>query len=95
MTPKEKAQELIDKFHIKVHDREGTSAMNEFEAKQCALIAVDEILEVYKTNWNIDNTYWQEVKKEILIPITKVNGIKVDDENISVTTSDVWSPKTN
>ena len=76
MTPKEKAKELIDKFHIKVHDREGTSAMNEFEAKQCALIAVDEILELTKRptynpfDWNeITGTYydkyWQEVKEEI------------------------------
>ncbi len=28
MTPKEKAQELFDKFRVKVHDRDGTSAMN-------------------------------------------------------------------
>ena len=33
MTPKEKAEELVDKFHIEVLDRDGTSAMNEFEAK--------------------------------------------------------------
>jgi hypothetical protein len=45
MTPKEKAEELFDKFRVKVHDRDGTSAMNGFEAKQCALIAVDEILQ--------------------------------------------------
>lgn len=45
MTPKKKAIELVDKFHIEVLDRDGTSAMNEFEAKQCALIAVDDILE--------------------------------------------------
>ena len=95
MTPKEKAQELIDKFHVKVHDREGTSAMNEFEAKQCVLIAVDEIIDAVKDLEKWSYIYWQEVKQEILIPITKVNGIKVDDENISVTTSDVWSPKTN
>ena len=44
MTPKEKAKELVDKFHMKVLDRDGTSAMNGFEVKQCALIAVDEIL---------------------------------------------------
>jgi len=44
MTPKEKAIELFDKFRVKVHDRDGTSAMNGFEAIQCALIAVDEII---------------------------------------------------
>ena len=75
MTPKEKAEELIDKFYIKVYDREGTSAMNEFEAKQCALIAVDEILNDYSYMQNVRNAnsnqihsrrvYWQEVKQEI------------------------------
>ena len=74
MTPKEKAKELVDKFHMKVLDRDGTSAMNGFEVKQCALIAVDEILTVVnfyeKQNCRllIDNMkvlYWQEVKQEI------------------------------
>jgi hypothetical protein len=74
MTPKEKAEELVDKFHMKVLDRDGTSAMNGFEVKQCALIAVDEILTVVKfyekqnCRLLIDNMkvlYWQEVKQEI------------------------------
>ena len=68
MTPKEKAQELIDKFHIKVHDREGTSAMNEFEAKQCALIAIEEILHAleYKEIANHEELcFYEEVKREI------------------------------
>jgi hypothetical protein len=74
MTPKEKAIELVDKFHMKVLDRDGTSAMNGFEVKQCALIAVDEILTVVKfyekqnCRLLIDNMkvlYWHEVKKEI------------------------------
>jgi len=70
MTPKEKAEELFDKFRVKVHDRDGTSAMNGFEAKQCALIAVDEILKAVD---NPDEKYlmkyivkhWSQVKKEI------------------------------
>ena len=68
MIPKEKAKELIDKFHLKVLDREGTSAMNGFEAKQCALIAVDEIIEALEiNNWqNIKQiAYYKEVKQEI------------------------------
>jgi len=70
MTPKEKAEELFDKFRVKVHDRDGTSAMNGFEAKQCALIAVDEIISVLADLNGIYNitpafTYWQEVKQEI------------------------------
>jgi hypothetical protein len=56
MTPKEKAQELFDKYF------EVTN--NYYQAKQCALIAVDEILSViHPTPYNV--YYWQEVKKEI------------------------------
>jgi hypothetical protein len=58
MTPKEKAQELFDKYF------EVTN--NYYQAKQCALIAVDEILDTIK--WCIGDSqveYWQEVKKEI------------------------------
>jgi hypothetical protein len=69
MTPKEKATKLFDKFRVKVHDRDGTSAMNGFEAKQCALIAVDEILDVITSIYDYDfeklNPYWEEVKQEI------------------------------
>jgi hypothetical protein len=68
MTPKEKAEELIDKFHIKVHvsfvENSIPSVVNALmlydSAKQLALIAVDEIL---KLRMNIPS--WQEVKKEI------------------------------
>jgi len=57
MTPKEKAEELIDKFRI-------TKAITESYAKQCALIAVDEIFNVIlHTPYNV--YYWQEVKQEI------------------------------
>jgi len=62
MTPKEKAKELMDTifyrtYHIKSED-----------AKQCALIAVDEIIKdrekLFEHYW-IDLKYWQEVKQEI------------------------------
>lgn len=42
MTPKEKARELVEKYH----DEFG---MLWYLAKQCALIAVDEILNQFKT----------------------------------------------
>ena len=77
MTPKEKAQDLIDKFHIKVHDREGTSAMNEFEAKQCVLIAVDEIIDAVKDLEKWSYIYWQEVKQEIETYNTKQHIIEI------------------
>ena len=64
MTPKEKAEELFFKFR-KLES--GESWINNTNAKQCALIAVDEILnndgftrlDIYLTE------YWQEVKQEI------------------------------
>ena len=67
MTPKEKAQELFNKYlEINYHY---------YQAKDCALIAVDEIIGIipyekrqrafidayYRNN----TSYWQEVKKEI------------------------------
>ena len=75
MTPKEKAEELFNKFHIEVLDREGTSAMNGFEAKQCALIAVDEIIRTLNDDIRDINVvgnilldlleWWREVEQEI------------------------------
>ena len=71
LPPKEKAQELVDKFRINVLDYEG-SGLNTFKAKQCASIAVDEILwHIIKYSdsskeYVIENSeYWQEVKQEL------------------------------
>jgi hypothetical protein len=60
MTPKEKAKELYDKFlYINLY------TMNRNEAKQYALLAVDEILKVaFYTNDEIYEHYIQ-VKQEI------------------------------
>lgn len=68
MTPKQKAEELVDKFHIKVHvsfvENSIPSVVNALmlydSAKQLALIAVDEILKL-----RVNIPYWQEVKEEI------------------------------
>lgn len=65
MTPKEKAKELVDKFYEIL-----PYWVNEQDAKQCALIAVDEIIKLrkgyfYCTNPMQDESYWQEVKTEI------------------------------
>ena len=73
MTPKEKAKELYNKMY--------DYSLFEEEAKRCALIAVDEILETTKVKWATQRKfpngeykfwkgvaykkYWQEVKKEI------------------------------
>ena len=67
MTPKEKAIELFEKMY--------EYAIFDEAAKQCALIAVDEILSMlaYIKNYINDDMgkigayliYWQEVKQEI------------------------------
>jgi hypothetical protein len=64
MKAKEKANELGNKYYQFVAD----SNYPEYLAKQCALIAVDEILNNYyknhfQTGKKID--YWLEVKQEI------------------------------
>lgn len=59
MTPKEKAKELFEKMY--------EYAIFDEAAKQCSLIAVDEILfitEMYNDTY-AETTYWQEVKQEI------------------------------
>jgi hypothetical protein len=72
MTPKEKANELVLKF--KELPEEGTLMWYlSFEiAKKCALITVDEILNILNDYWNqdckINHTkigYYEEVKQEI------------------------------
>lgn len=63
MTPKEKAEELLRKMqrgHIEI--------ISGHRTKQCALIAVDEIINELSIGYgdvrkNIE--YWQEVKNEI------------------------------
>ena len=60
MTSKEKAEELVGKFYFLVQTKE--------EQKQCALIAVDEILNAlsYKVSSNFEELkYFEEVKQEI------------------------------
>jgi hypothetical protein len=72
MTPKQKAEELFDKYFTTGY------APNVFYAKQSALVAVDEILYMlknglYDTNIKGDEydggfdmtEYWEEVKQEI------------------------------
>ena len=59
MTPKEKAIELFDKIY--------EYAIFDEAAKQCALIAVDEVINSIFGNYEFDflRNFWQEVKKEI------------------------------
>ncbi len=69
MTAKEKAKELYFKYYLQVAD----GSFPEYNAKQCALIAVDEIINNNsKIPGDLDglhimeNTlFWEEVKHEI------------------------------
>jgi len=57
MTPKEKAEDLFNKF-LRVE--------YPFAAKHCALIAVDEILKItWVDKFLTVEDYWKEVKQEI------------------------------
>ena len=61
--PKEKAKELVDKFMN--HSWNGEDNLWTENAKQCALIAVDEILNAVTTIADKKYDYWQQVKTEI------------------------------
>ena len=78
MTPQEKAQELVDRFDEYVHGYVGGSVLSNTQypdvklerAKECALIAVDEILNQDKGAFDLGEIhyhfqYWMEVKNEI------------------------------
>lgn len=61
MKAKEKARELVDKFYFS-KDEDGYHSMNRYRAKQCALIAVDEILNsipMYLGGLNPNWKFWQ------------------------------------
>ncbi len=59
---KEKAKEFVDNF---LPHSKGNSNIN--EAKQCALIAVAEVIEeLIETDFANRFSYWQEVKQEII-----------------------------
>ena len=70
MTPKDKALELYNKYEQLGRDFTRGVSMKEF-AKQCALIAVDEILNSnpnypeFKENEGTAIRYWEVVKQEI------------------------------
>ena len=76
MTIKEKAKELVDKFKKYSYNgacEENDGEMEFYSAKQCALICVDEILDVLKniefsytdTSFEYELNNWKDIKKEI------------------------------
>jgi hypothetical protein len=67
MTPKEKAGELRNKMYLKIPTVYDPTGLAHYPiAKEMALIAVDEILDIVK-HIDVDSEdYWQEVKQEII-----------------------------
>jgi hypothetical protein len=74
MTPQEKAKELYSNYLgllIKNSNTYIDNGITEEQAKQCALIAVDEIMQHAENSYynkdiiNGAKLYWQEVKQEI------------------------------
>jgi hypothetical protein len=68
MTPKEKAEKLINAFIPQVRWKMGQEDVMK-RAKQCALIAVDEIIEealgLDDNDYQSKFDYWLKVKQEI------------------------------
>jgi hypothetical protein len=74
MTPKEKAQKLVDEYRNTIMSFLSDSMKNR-NAKKCASKAVDEIMEFMKMDDEYTETasnanskwvyYWEEVKQEI------------------------------
>lgn len=72
MTPEEKAKELVDKFDQHVVST-NYRHMSEYSVKDCAIIAVDEILQIVPSVYLTEDAeihtghyqYWAEVKSEL------------------------------
>ena len=73
MIPKQKAEQLVEKFYLEVNDPTNNIILYKERAKRCALICINEILltepcRIVRDNWNeqlLDKEYWQKVKQEI------------------------------
>ena len=59
MTPKEKADNLYNRMVVDFN-------IDKFQSKQCALVAVDEIIKAHVHNEGVRHLkWWEEVKQEI------------------------------
>ena len=68
MSAKDKARELVDTYRIMLMNSDtecGEEILCTVIAKQCASIAVDEIIYVLDRYIDPVRSYWEQVKKEI------------------------------
>jgi hypothetical protein len=65
MIAKEKAQELFDKYNLSFAGVISNEEDWEYLAKQCALIAVDEVINSMTVATSVHLPYWQQVKHEL------------------------------
>ena len=68
MTPLEKAEQLIHgaKLNLKWHYHDNLSIYDKIKAANCALLAVNELIDESRDQGNVERfKYWREVKKEI------------------------------
>jgi len=75
MTPDQKANELIEKFenvtinlpYIDLDNDQaiGEGCMTYLSAVKCAIVALNEIIDIHKRQGNIEVLFWQEVKTEL------------------------------
>jgi hypothetical protein len=69
MTPQQKANELYSKYDDLLNKDFMNPIVFDNQLKQCALIAIDELIEIACDYSDYDETvtkeYWEKVKKEI------------------------------
>lgn len=70
MTPQEKANELVNKYFLEIEGADryafNLPSMNLYIAKECALIAVDEITSVIDAETNFKTwEFYKQVKQEL------------------------------
>lgn len=58
MSPKEKALQLYNRMVVDFK-------IDKWQSQQCALVAVDEIIETLGSNKEWELPYWKQVKEEI------------------------------
>ncbi len=79
MTPKEKAQELVNNFKLQINYKPSMYAniIQENICIKCAWVTVNEILKALSVPpiknensmlWKAENDYWQQVKAELTNP---------------------------